>query len=451
MGMVTDMYNALPAPLQNVAFSVEGARIQRTRYGEGFRRMLAEFESHLDWSADRLAAWRDGRLRALVRHAYGTVPYYRDVMDDGGVDPASIKHLDDLGRLPLLTKDMVRAEPERFVSSEAKGMNLLPVHTSGTTGSGFRFASTVECQQAQFACFWRYYRQHGLELGTWQAQFSSRSAVPRRVTRPPFWRIDLPGRRYYMSAFHESPANLRAYYDVIAGRRFEWISGYPSLMVLLAQWMNERALTFDFVRAVTCGAENLLDHQAHAMDRAFGQRPVQSYGQTENVGIFSQQPDGRILVDEDFSAVEFVPLEGVLQVVGTCLFNYATPLIRYCTKDVVRLGDVTGPRREIAWLDGRQEDYVSLPDGTRVGKLDHVFKDTCHFREAQIHQRGDYSVVLKVVGEPCMCIEDEKRALVEFRKSVGEGLPVEFEYLSAIERKGSSKLRFVVSEVRRRD
>ncbi len=116
-----------------------------------------------------------------------------------------------------------------------------------------------------------------------------------------------PGRRYYMSAFHESPSNMRAYYDVIRENRFPWISGYPSLMVLLAQWMNERGLSFDFVKAVTCGAENLVEHQIDAMERAFGVRPVQTYGQTENVAIFSQAPDGKILVDEDFSVVEWHP------------------------------------------------------------------------------------------------------------------------------------------------
>lgn len=304
-----DVYNHLPVFAQNIAFSAAGARIQGTRYGAGFHRMLEEFESHEGWSRDQLCEWRDGRLRELIDHAYRTVPYYRSVMDEGGIDPASIKSADDLKRLPLLTKDMVKADPASFVSSEAKSMNVLHVHTSGTTGSGFRFDSTVECQQAQFACFWRYYRQHGLSLDTWQVQFSSRNAVPQRASKPPFWRIDKPGKRYYMSAFHESPTNLKHYHDVIAEKRFEWISGYPSLMTLLAQWMNERDLRFDFVKAVTCGAENLLEHQADAMERAFGVRPVQTYGQTENVAIFSQQPDGRILVDEDFSAVEFLPLE----------------------------------------------------------------------------------------------------------------------------------------------
>lgn len=443
------IYNRLPVFAQNLAFSLAGANIQRTRYGAGFHRMLDEFESHEGWSKDQLLSWRDERLRQLIQHAYATVPYYREVMDEGAVNPSSICTGDDLKRLPLLTKDMVKANPEKFVSSEIDRLNAIHVHTSGTTGSGFQFESTVECRQAQFACFWRYYHKYSLTLDTWQAQFSSQRAVPSHVSKPPFWRIDRPGKRYYMSAFHESAENLKYYYEVICQKRFEWISGYPSLMVLLAQWMNERQLKFDFVRAVTCGAENLLGHQIEMMERAFGVRPVQTYGQTENVAIFSQQPDGRILVDEDFSVVEFIPNGvGGSQIVGTCLFNYATPLIRYCTKDIATVAAWTGPQREVLSLDGRSEDYLSLPDGTKIGKLDHVFKDTPHFQEAQIFQREDYSVVLRVVGKPDMCKEDEASAMNELRASIGNSLPVEFEYLPQIERTNAAKLRFVVSRAK---
>lgn len=443
------VYDRLPVFAQNIAFSYMGGRIQRTRFGKGFGKMLAEFESHSGWSRDQLISWRNERLREIAVHCYETVPFYRGVMDEGGINPASIKDEESLKALPIITKADVKANPSAFVSSKTREMNTLHVHTSGTTGSGFQFDSTVDCQQAQFACFWRYYRSHGLDLGTWQAQFSSRQAVPQRVCTPPFWRIDKPGRRYYMSAFHESPANMRAYYNVICENRFPWISGYPSLMVLLAQWMNERDLSFDFVKAVTCGAENLLEHQADAMERAFGVRPVQTYGQTENVAVFSQAPDGRILVDEDFSVVEFQSdaVGGGFRVVGSCLFNYATPLLRYDTGDIVRLGDQDGARREVASIDGRREDYVHLPSGTKVGKLDHVFKDTPHFQEAQIYQAADYSLCLRVVGEPYLCVEDEKTALAALRASIGTELPVKFEYLAELPRSRSRKLRFVVSDV----
>lgn len=451
MMRLLSVYSKLPVCMQNVAFSLAGAKIRSYRYGPGFHRMLNEFEEHTNWTFDRVANWRDQKLRELIDHAYRTVPYYHSVMKEGGINPSSIRFADDLKVLPLLTKDMIKARPDQFVSSEARHMRILHVHTSGTTGSGFQFDSTVECQQAQFACFWRYYRKLGLTLDTWQAQFSSRNAVPRRQRRPPFWRIDCFGKRYYMSAFHENPDNLASYYECIARKRFEWISGYPSLMVLLAQWMNERGLAFDFVRAVTCGAENLYLHQIKAMEGAFGVEPRQTYGQTENVAIFSQDPDGHIFVDEDFSVVEFLPVEGSgsLQIVGTCLFNFATPLIRYCTNDEASVREIKGQRREILSLDGRNEDYVILPDGTKIGKLDHVFKDTPCIREAQIYQYSDYSVVLKIVGDPASCRDDAILALKTFRESVGDSVDANVEYVSAIERRGSAKLRYVVSEVER--
>lgn len=91
-----------------------------------------------------------------------------------------------------------------------------------------------------------------------------------------------------------------------------------------------------------------------------------------------------------------------------------------------------------------------MPDGTRIGKLDHVFKDTPHFQEAQIYQHTDYSVEFRVVGEPYLCVEDEKIAMKAFRDSVGDFIPAKFEYVPAIERMGSAKLRFVVSEIGRK-
>ncbi|MDM8302550.1 hypothetical protein [Collinsella tanakaei] len=448
MGLM-GIYNRLPVFLQNVAFSVVGANIQRTRFGKGFDEKLQEFESHLNWDRDRLLEWRDAQLRKLVKHAYETVPYYHRVMDEGGVNPDSIRTGDDLKRLPVLTKQMVRDNPESFRSSRISEMRILPVHTSGTTGSSFRFDSTLDCQQAQFACFWRCYRQHGLDFDTWQAQFSSRGVVPQTQKHPPFWRIDFPGKRYYMSAFHESERNLGEYYKLIASKRIRWISGYPSLIALLAQWMNRHDLRFDHVDVVSCGAENLLEWQVAAMHKAFGVDPIETYGQTENVAIFSKQPNGKILVDEDFSVVEFEKADGSSKysVIGTSLFNYATPLIRYKTTDLVTLGDLSGNRREVAAIDGREEDYIALPSGEKVGKLDHVFKDTSHFVEAQIAQFKDYSIELRVVGDPAECAEDEAIALHELEKSIGDSLSVSFKYCESIPRTRSGKLRFVVSDV----
>ena len=78
------VYNRLPVFAQNWACSVEGARIARTRFGSLFRRTLQDYEARSRWSSERIAAYRDERLRAMVKYCYDTVPYYRAMFDEGG-------------------------------------------------------------------------------------------------------------------------------------------------------------------------------------------------------------------------------------------------------------------------------------------------------------------------------------------------------------------------------
>ena len=69
-----------------------------------------------------------------VKHVYENVPYYRDLMDKKGVKPEDIKSVDDIKKLPFLTKDDLReAYPYGLLGTDLK--NIVRIHsTSGTTG-----------------------------------------------------------------------------------------------------------------------------------------------------------------------------------------------------------------------------------------------------------------------------------------------------------------------------
>ncbi len=79
------------------------------------------------------------------------------------------------------------------------------------------------------------------------------------------------------------------------------------------------------------------------------------------------------------------------EVIATGFANRAMPLFRYRTGDVATLRKHAGcscgrSRPIIEELDGRIEDYVVTPDGRRIGRMDHVFKDALLVKEAQILQ-----------------------------------------------------------------
>jgi phenylacetate-coenzyme A ligase PaaK-like adenylate-forming protein len=448
------LYLGLPVFFQNVACSVQGWKIQRSRFGRGFESSLREAEARLSWTEDRLRSFRDARLQAFVRHCAESVPYYRRLFHDLRVDPGSIRTLEDLRVLPVLDKATVQERSAEMVSERVPARRRVPIHTSGTTGGGLQFVTTQQGLQEQYAIWWRYYRLRGLQPGTWCGYFGGRSVVPLRQSSPPFWRYNYPGRQILFSAYHLSPDTFKHYVAELQRARPPWLHGYPSLLALLGSLLLERNVMLGYTPAwVTTGAENLMEHQARIIQRAFGRAPAQHYGMAEAVANCFQCPRERLHVDEDFAAVEFLPgeVQGSARVVGTNFSNPATPLLRYDVGDRVEIdaGSCTCglPGRLVARVDGREEDYVILANGARLGRMDHIFKDMMAIREAQIVQRAPGRITVRIVRHPQYDGRDETVLREEFRKRVGDLAEVGFEYVERLPRSRNGKLRFVVSEL----
>lgn len=448
------VYQKLPVFLQNLGCSFEGWRIQRSRFGAAFKTVLGDAEKRSFWSKDQIEAYRNQRLSTFVHHCYHTVPYYKILFDKLQVLPEEIKTLQDLQNLPILSKNDVQDNYPALVSSAVAPKERIIAHTSGTTGGGLRFATTLRAIHEQWAVWWRYRRWHGIEMDTWCGYFGGRSVVPLLQKRLPFWRYNIPGKQILFSAYHLSESNLFAYVDELRRRRPPWLHGYPSVLALLAGFVAEKRIDLGYqVRWITIGAENLMPQQSDLIEKAFGVRPIQHYGMAEAVANISQCDRGALHVDEDFSAVEFIPNpagEG-FKVVGTNFSNPATPLLRYDVQDCVTIADTScpcgRPGRVVQRIDGRKEDYVVLGNGARLGRMDHIFKDLVNIREAQIYQKAAGEMTVRIVKGTNYSKRDEALLLSEARKRVGDDMRITIEYVERLARSRTGKLRFVVSEI----
>ena len=448
------IYPYAPIALQNAAISTVGWHNEMTCRGRGFSKWLNEFEAKTYATPQEVIEYRDARLRAFLAYAYETTPFYRELFDDAGLHPRELVMLEDLAALPILSKATVQERRRDFMSSGVPKRRWKTITTSGSTGSGFTVATTIEAVQEQWAIWWRYWRWHGIPRNTQVAILGTSHVVPGRQEQPPFWRYDRGGRQIIFSTHHTSAKNIEYYVSELRRRKPQWLHGYSSQITLIASYLIETRTDLGYgVRWITTSAENLLPQQANLIEKAFGVRPKQHYGLVEATGNMSECEKGKLHGDEEFGTLEFIPISGSLyRVVGTNVSNPAMPLIRYDCDDHVTIerGETCScgrPGRVVTDIDGRREDYVVLKNGLRLGKLANLFFHFPSIREAQIRQEKIGDIRFLINRGRSYAKEDEVRLRKEIVKWVRDGSKITIEYVDVIERTKRGKLRLVVSSV----
>jgi phenylacetate-CoA ligase len=454
MNLKETIYRRLPYALQNLAIYLEGARIRRERYSTSFFQTLESLQKSREMTPSQLTQYQGERLSSFLKFAAKS-PFWRERFQQVSLNVNGSDPFHELRKLPVLTKAEVKDNIDRIRILDPELGKIGKLSTSGTTGSGLSFPVTVQAQVEQWALWWRYRISNGIKFDTWCSYYAARMIVPQTQTKPPFWRYSTPTRQVLFSQFHMSPANIGSYIKAMQEMRFSWMHGYPSLLSTLANyWLNSNQSPPDFITHVTLGAENLLSHQSETIKKAFGVYPLQHYGLTEAVANISMFNAGPLTVDEDFSIVEFVPREDLpdnnYRIVGTNLSNPAFPLIRYDTNDVAYAPSSLVPDgtwRTIVSIDGRQEDFVILKNGLKLGRLDGILKKISDTSETQLVQSEAGQLLIRIVKGKNYSNSTEQAIRYEFHERIGNQLDITFEYVDRIPRTKGGKLRFVVSEI----
>jgi phenylacetate-CoA ligase len=444
-----DLYYKLPIFAQNLVCRNEGRKIIKNRYSKVFWRLLVEYEKRNNWSYEQLCEYRNNKLQRMIKHCYDTVPYYTKMFNELRIDHREIKTIDDLKVLPILTKQIVRDNFNDLLSSTIPEKDLIIAHTGGTTGSSFEFYTTNETISEQWAVWWRYRRNLGIEFDTWCAIFGGKAVVPYKQRMTPFWRINKPGKQLYFSGYHLNRDNYKHYVNILQQMKIKWLHGYSSNINVIASFMIEDNIKLD-MNFVTVGSENLFSHQSEMVKKAFGVKPFQHYGMAEGVANISEDRYGVLHIDEDFAAVEILK-SGKL--IGSTLTNWAMPFLRYDTDDLVLGVEIPMSHNQggrlISQIDGRAEGQLITKNDIRIGEaaISLIFKEVPNIIEAQLIQNRIGAVKIFAVTNGIYNKADEDKLSMLTKRTFGNDFELELEYVDNILRTSSGKLRFVVSEL----
>ena len=325
------IYNKLPSQLQNILVSAKGYHLQKTRYGKRFRK-------HLSWYLKDKSFNQDDALRKFLFKA-STTEFYKELFHKHAFNIEADNLKEELLKLPTLTKGMLKKTIERIKPNDKylKGHKILEAKTSGTTGSGLKFYQTMEMINKQWAIWWRYRIWNNIKLDTWCGWFGGKIIIPISNKKPPYWRINRPGKQLMFSTYHLNIETAPLYYNKLKDNKISWIHGYPSQIAILAGYVKDLGLPpLPDLKVITYGYENLFEYQRELISRVF-KVPIRThYGLAEGVANISQLPDGSFKVDDDFCYVEFIPTSDPerFRIIGTNFSNVAFPLLRYDTGDI---------------------------------------------------------------------------------------------------------------------
>lgn len=398
-------------------------------------------------SRDELRAMQNRKLRAIVRHAYDRVPYYRELFDSVGLSPADIASTEDLWKIPITEKEQLRAAvPEKAVT---KGTDLSSCSRIRTCGSmGKPFDTFVTEQEKWMRRMLGFRRQLDVGMRPWD-----RLCIIRNPAK-------MSGKRYRTLCL--SPA-LPVGEQITSLRKMQptLLKAWPSVISTLMHHSQGRLGEYIAPRAVITSGEVCDDVMKKKIREGLRAEAFQFYAAGEFGPIASECGAHRGMhLNADQLIMEVVPDPGSAprgkrgSAVLTSLYGFAMPFIRY------RLGDITSilpghcscgssfPLIEPP--SGRRSEVIRLPEGRArsvTGLFGASLTPVDGVDQFRVVQEGPTDFVLQVASREKLSAE--VAAWIRERITAYLGLPIQLDIqrVEFISSDGEHKFQRFVSKM----
>lgn len=151
------------------------------------------------------------------------------------------------------------------------------------------------------------------------------------------------------------------------------LMGYPSSIYILALLLEKTGLRLKNITSIHVTSEKMLDSWKEKIDKVFGIPVIDHYGMIEKVSFFHRCPiSDKYHESLEYGYTELVNVNNdVGEVIGTSLWNYAMPLIRYRMADKAKYNCASkkcacgrGLPLTLTSIEGRSDDFLITPEGT---------------------------------------------------------------------------------------
>lgn len=363
--------------------------------------------------------------------------------------------------LPIMTKKDFQKPLLDRLSKEYK-QKYYCNKTSGSSGDPFIFAKDKYCHALTWATIINRYGWFGIDINTsLQARFYG---IPLDFIGNKKERIkDFLSHRFRFPIFDLSDEFLESVVLKFKRKKFDYINGYTSSIVLFAKFLQRKNIILNSVcpslKCCIVTSEMLFEEDKILLEKQFGVPIINEYGASELDLIAFQNTNNELQVNSETLFVEILDEENNVlpygkegRIVITSLYNKAHPFIRYDIGDIGILDEKSTFKKPILKkLIGRSSDFVLLPSGKKSPGLTFyyitksIIEEDGNVKEFVIKQTKIDTFEVEYVSEIMLTdiqIDTINKAIVKYLEG---GLLFSFNKKEKLERGKSGKLKQFIS------
>lgn len=418
-------------------------------------------------SAQSLARRQAQRVRAAVAFAYAHVPYYRETMDRLGLTPEAFRGAADLALLPIVEREQLQRDPERFLSRALPRERYVQLATDGSTGSPvivqhdpFALFQGVGHYERAAAIAWRLagrplvLRRVLVGYPTGVVARTSASVRERSVVSPALRYRDL--RLTMADPLSDNAERLLAFAP-------HEVRGYGSYLEELFTHVHRLGTTSGLPRALVYVGDSMSEAARKMIGQELGISVLSEYGAGEahHMGFECEIHSG-LHLNEDLYPARVVDADGnelppghVGEIAVSNLVNRGTVLLNYRIGDVVRRLDHSCPCGRtlplISFPLGRTDEWCTSASGELIHGQEIrglLLADDAFLIDFQVVQESPQEFSIAVTTRDG-CDQEGFRAGVEqrFAERFGRGTRTRVSFVESLERTRGGKVRTVISRV----
>ncbi|MFP4027283.1 MAG: phenylacetate--CoA ligase family protein [Candidatus Brocadiia bacterium] len=325
-------------------------------------------------SPEKIRQIQERALRQLVQHAYHRVPFYRQLFDNHGVSPKNIRSLEDLHRLPVISrKDLQQTDMPSRIAEGVDIEKLFIERTSGSSGEPLTVLNTYLERRLFFGYYTRVRRHFGLRATDSLVSITIPPCVPD---------VCLPKRlAHWLNLYRNKSINAlqptRDILRIMRKHQIDILAGMPTALHELAIHATREDQQAIRPKCIQSGGDTLTPSVQKRLREVFRAPVRQAYGSHEfKLIAWECTETGEMHTCDDALIVEILkdgrpakPGE-TGELVATNLISYAMPFIRYRLGDLVTQGSPKcscgAPFGTLRKVEGRAMDYLKLPGGQKL-------------------------------------------------------------------------------------